>query len=154
MNDVDNHHAFKMAKCHAFMTSFNHLSLYHLWLSACARTGPMHPKSLNSEILQSETSLLLLVFWTKHDMSNINIMSYNWKDYFVNNLFKLKGPNGYVLWLLNHSPKSGVGSSPGDATQNAPSKSEMAQPVLPFSFRSPHLEIRRMDVPAGSCRDL
>ena len=30
MNEVDNHYSFKMANCHAFMLSINHLSLYDL----------------------------------------------------------------------------------------------------------------------------
>ena len=30
MNEVDNHHTFKLARCHAFMTSLIHLSLYYL----------------------------------------------------------------------------------------------------------------------------
>ena len=30
MNDVDNHHAFKMANYHTFVTSLNHLSLYYM----------------------------------------------------------------------------------------------------------------------------
>ena len=31
MNDVDSHHAFKMAKYDAFIVSLNHLALSYVW---------------------------------------------------------------------------------------------------------------------------
>ena len=34
MNEMDNHHAFKMVTCHASMLSLNHLSLYDMCLSS------------------------------------------------------------------------------------------------------------------------
>ena len=32
MDEVDNHHSFKMAKCYAFNASLSHLSFYDLWI--------------------------------------------------------------------------------------------------------------------------
>ena len=41
MNDVDNHHSFKMVRCHAVMPSVNHIFLYNVsFYSQQGLTGP------------------------------------------------------------------------------------------------------------------
>ena len=44
MNEVDNHHSFKMANYHTFMTSPSHLSLYDMW--SVERIKLLKPKRL------------------------------------------------------------------------------------------------------------